>query len=191
MPVKLEVKLDPKERASILRAVIAVEQETLKMIEVGKGLEWLAKDYLKELRIAIVSQKYAHSYARYNAKYEEWKRSRYGSSEGFWRLSGDLLRALTVYNPANGVVMAGVPMDSKDAGGKNYKMNGPAKSIAMYGSVMEEGLRSKSAGKHPARPVFEPVFRSFTSSKSSTQQGGMWSGGERILLRIGEFWRPS
>lgn len=189
--ITVEVKLDPKERDMILKAVQRIESETIRMVDApGEGLKWLGKEYLMYLKMAILTQKYANSYKAYSTTYATWKVEEYGSTGGFWKLSGDLLRSLHVYNPENALVIAGVPGGVLDSGGKSYA-GGKKKHIAMYGAVMEEGLRDSRAGVHPARPVFEPVFKSFTASQSLAQRGTMWRIGDKILLAIGEFWRPS
>jgi hypothetical protein len=192
MPVTLEVKLDPQERRAILNAVNAIEGQVIRQVSTpGLMLDELAKDFVVKVKTAIIIGKYSGTYKSYNKRYETWKRTSYRSPYSFWRLGGDLLKNIQVVR-YNDTVFAGVPPFARDKGGKGWKGGFP-KPIAMYGSIMEEGrLRPiNKEGKHPARPVFEPTFKDYTFSDQNSKQGQMWVIGERTLIKIGEWWKPS
>lgn len=151
----------------------------------------LALAYVSQVRGWIVSQRGMSSYRGYNEKYEEWKERR-GKFSGYWRLYGDLFANLSVFSKGRDW-FGGVNYYAMDTGNKSWHgegNKGKPKRIAMYGTIMEEGIRfsKNGSGVHPARPLFTPVLKDFVSSKSAVQRGGAWYICERMLGIVGDYW---
>ena len=106
-----------------------------------------------------------YSYPHYVRRYSAWKKIQGGyGSAGWWKLSGDLIRAVVKTKGKNGW-QVGIK-DMKDSGGKSWFGKtakhpgslGKPKSIGMYATVMEYGTpKGHPAGEHPPRPLFGPT----------------------------------
>ena len=114
-----------------------------------------AKDYSMLLIQNIVNEKFSGSYDPLNERYEEWK-SQHGGESGFWKLWGDLLRAISIRSTPKGFTV-GIEKDvlpSKSSSmGKIQKIT-PIWEYAYYGE-MGRGQSAWSKGQ-PARAVFKP-----------------------------------
>jgi len=174
--VKLDVKDVLRINSALNRVLItAKEWITEKMPQQG------ALDYIRELRSAIVSQKYMGSYKPLNTEYVKWK-----GNNKHWVLEGDLMRSLSVF-PSTTVLggngwMGGIPSNTMDTGGKSWfypRDNNPGKphNIAKYGRVGEFGGKKRSA-----RPIFTPVMEVFEKDQWRKR-------GKLTLDYIGKQWR--
>lgn len=141
-----------------------------------------ARDYANKVLMAISSNRY--SYHPYTNRYADWKYSVGFGARSFWQLKGDLTRALKHFREEGGW-KGGIPYWTLDTGGKSWYGNlnrGPRKSIAMYGIVMEFGGNYGEGGRHPARPVFWPIYKEFSLVE--------WPRAHWVALQdIGSKWR--
>jgi len=141
--------------------------------EAKRLLNWFpeicAIDYSHLVVGNIMRQKHMGSYAPYNTRYAAWK-VKYGrAGGGYWRLMGDLVKNITHFKVSTLVMgdvswMGGIPFGVTDTGGKSWfgrGDRGKAKSIAMYGHVMEWGGYYPGAGYHPPRPIFAPSLNEY------------------------------
>lgn len=163
------------------RIIFAIEKMISMAILQKKDLPYKsAIDYKQLLVQNILTQKYASTYSPYSPWYAHWKTVTMLSGSHFWRLYGDLLKAITTRQATNGY-FSGVPSGVMDSGGKSLfgtrkNPRGKRKPIAMYGRVMEGGLNN-----HPARPVFGPTRDEYARS-------GWPVRGRESLKKIGNQW---
>jgi hypothetical protein len=151
----------------------------------------LALYYVANIRMFIMYQKFMSNYQGYNPDYAAWKQ-KYGKGRGFWNLYGDLVTNLSVFRKGRDW-FGGISYYAMDSGNKSWfgeGDKGKVKRIAMYGSVMEEGIRvsTNRSGVHPARPLFTPVLKDFASSQSKATQGQAWTISEKMLMIVGDYW---
>lgn len=128
-------------------------------------------------------------YAPYNPKYAEWKAA-HGKHSGYWRLMGDLYASIKSFKFADGWY-GGIKYGTMSSGTQSYGKGIKPKPIVMYGRVMEKGMKKSKnrSGVHPARPLFEPVFKQFTYSKSKSTRGNAWTIADAALMKVGNKWR--
>lgn len=151
----------------------------------------MALSYIANIRSFIMFQKGMVKYQGYDPDYAEWKRQ-YGRGRGYWSLYGDLFTALSVFRKGKDW-FGGVNYYAMDSGGKSWfgkGDRGAPKKIAMYGSVMEEGIKTsiRGSGVHPARPLFTPVLKDFVSSASKATKGQAWDLADAMLEIVGDYW---
>ncbi len=156
------------------------------------GPRMLAIKYLDKVRRDILANAYASKWSgrarRYSPRYDWWKHVTAGSSGNFWNLYGDLIARLQVFRVDGNNYMAGVPDGLFDSGGKSWfdegsRKIGKPKPIAMYGNVLEFGLKGGGkAGNHPARPTFEPALVNFAYNESPQI-------GDEMLLKVSGVWK--
>jgi hypothetical protein len=130
----------------------------------------LATQYAENVKRNIMRQKFMGAYQPYVTRYAYWKAQNFPSFR-YWYLAGDLynnIKAFPVRGGRAGVGstwMGGIPSGITSAGkswkGTPSKPLGKAKSIAMYGYVMEYGGSFGSGGVHPPRPIFTPTYWEF------------------------------
>jgi len=132
------------------------------------------------------ASKFADSSWTYRHRYAAWKKS-WG---GYWKLSGDLIRAVVKIKSRNAVWQVGIK-DMKDSGGKSWFGKtashpgslGKSKSIGMYATVMEYGTpKGHPAGEHPPRPLFGPTRDEYEKSDWPAE-------GKRATQTIRGRWR--
>lgn len=189
MPILvLSTKFDETDQAILNKALDQVEIEVDNEISTVQANlpRMLALKYVELLRLIVLNQRYSGTYAAYTDKYRAWK-FKMGKPQRFWELGKDLVTALQVFTiPAEGV-MGGVPDGIYDKGKKSWYGlgdKGEPKPIAMYGNVMEYGLRSGTkAGKHPARPLFRPAYDEFVGSAEADAES------IKSLLKVEAKWR--
>jgi len=119
-----------------------------------------AKDYRMLLIQNIMDEKYSGSYTALNERYEEWKEKNGGES-GFWKLWGDLVRAISIRQTPKGFTVGiekGVMPTRSSSMGKTKKIT-PIWQYAYYGEF-GRGTAAWSKGQ-PARPVFKPSAEEF------------------------------
>ena len=188
----VEAEFDKTQLKQVLSRLNLVQKTVHYYIESpGQLPKKLALKYIANLRSFIMFQRGMSSYQGYNTDYADWK-SQYGKGGGFWKLYGDLFTALSVFNKQTGW-FAGVPYGTLDSGGKSWFGSGNKGApswIAMYGSVMEEGLKTsiRGSGVHPARLLFVPILKDFVYSKSKGAQGGAWDLADKMLEIVGDYW---
>jgi hypothetical protein len=120
--------------------------------------------YRDRVADAILTQKYAVSEWEYSEKYAQWK-SNSGMDNGYWRLAGDLVSALSISRMDDGW-FSGIPENAMDSGGKSYG-KGKIRSIAWYGKIIEWGgvFQTKTGVQiHKPRPVFMPSLNEFAAT---------------------------
>lgn len=140
-----------------------------------------AQLYSTQVLVAILGQRF--TYRGYVDRYSKWKNKVGKGGEGFWKLKGDLVKALTHFREDEGW-KGGIPAHVMDSGGKSWNYptlgsgnKGKRKPIAMYGIVMEFGL----AG-HPKRELFWPIYKEFADFE--------WQRNQWVALQdIGNYWR--
>ncbi len=184
--IEIKVEWDKEQLKILLSRLKDVEKLTRYYIEApGQLPRQLSIGYVEAVRAGII--KNPRTYAPYSKKYEEWKTT-YGKYSGFWRLMGDLFVSIKSFKFANGWY-GGIKYGTIDQGGKSWDRKGKPKPIVMYAKVMEYGMRNiRGLGKHPARPLFVPVFRDFVFSKSKSERGNAWGISEKALEKIGNKW---
>lgn len=187
--ITVDAQFDKQELQSFLNKVNAVDKEVRYQIVRGELPRKLSIKYVEAVKINLVRQTFANTYAPYNQKYAEWKQEHGGRIQGFWQLQGDLLLSIKGgFKVADGY-FGGIPFGSMDKGGKNWSGKGPAKSIVMYAKVMEYGSPNiNGSGRHSKRPLFEPTFRKFVFSGSKQGAGGAWSLADDALKLIAGRW---
>ena len=145
----------------------------------------LADDYQKFLIGNIINQRYAGDYPALSETYLKWKRS-HGGQEGFWKLYGDLVNAISI-RPTEKGYSVGIERDalpSQTSSMFEPKKITPIWQYAMYG---EKGRGSFSTmrghlGSQPARPVFGPSAEEFKATFVKKRQEGAFGN-------IGKAWR--
>jgi hypothetical protein len=182
-----EVQLEDADLKRIIAAIDAVSNAVVFYSE--EAPRKMALAYLVILRKNIIGGKYSGLFPAYHPRYAEWKKKVTGSTGKFWVLFSDLIMALKVFPEPGRGYWAGVPTGVYDRGGKSWLGEGKSgqgkrKSIAMYGSVMEEGY-----GNHPARPLFTLTYRDFSFSGNLAGAGPAWTVGEQVLKIIGSNWK--
>lgn len=131
-----------------------------------------ANDYADLLRVNIVSGKHTAGYQGYNIRYFDWKYNVFGSTYGFWRLRGELFKAITVFKHRQGGLkgwMGGIPSGEMDSGNVSWLGRGDRgrkMPIAQYAHWMEFGRRGQ-----PARPMFGPTMVEYSASGAIKQLG--------------------
>lgn len=195
--IDVQAKWDERQKNILLSRIATVQRMVYYYIKSpGELPRMLSIKYVEEVRRYILSMRSGYTmgiavgYKPYHPAYAEWKRNQ-GKLQGFWSLAGDLFENV-VSSKTEGGFFGGVPSGAVDRGGKSWfsKGGGRAKSIAMYGTVMEEGLRNtNNSGDHPARPLFRPVLVKFSYSKSKSEVGLAWGICDSALSKIGDKWR--
>lgn len=143
----------------------------------------MAIDYADLLRTNITSGKFDSSYAPYNMRYFDWKYFVFGSDYGFWRLRGELFRAISVFRHRDGKVkgwMGGIPSGEMDSGNVSWLGKGDRGRrlpIALYARWMEFGRRGQ-----PERPLFQPTLVEYRA-------GGAVDQLFRTAARLRRAWR--
>jgi len=125
-----------------------------------------AKD-LRMLTIRnIMDEKYSGGYAPLSEKYEDWK-ARHGGETGFWKLWGDLVRAISIRETPKGYTVGiekNVLPSRSSSMGKTKKIT-PIWKYAAYGEL---GYSARQVGfmfrDQKARPVFKPSAEEFRLS---------------------------
>lgn len=179
------------EKSTIQRLIIAlraVNSSVYKYSVGGEGPRLLSLVFTDRIRADINKGKWVGRWSgraqRYNPKYRDWK-EQYGRGYQFGVLFGDLVLNITNFKVGGSSWMSGVPDGIMDSGGKSWfgrGNKGKPKSIAMYGTVFEEGYRGDPrAGFHPKRPVFRHTLDTF--ARETAVEGG------RMLAYVGDNWR--
>ena len=141
-----------------------------------------AVKYRENVFQAILTQKYAVADWAYNESYNTWKYSKTKHSGGYWQLSGDLARALSVKQESNGW-FSGIQAGVMDGGNKSYGES-HVSSIAGYARVMEYGgdfPTKQGTQHHKKRAVFKPVLAEFDNT---------WlKEGSNSLKKIASMWK--
>ncbi len=192
--ITIDAQWDQKQKNILMSRLSTVQRMVYYYMQPGGELpRQLSIKYVEETRSYLLdARKGKFGYTPYNPEYAEWKK-KYGKLSGFWNLMGDLFENVKSSRSGDGY-FGGVVSTAMDRGGKSWfgkGDRGPSKSIAMYGTVMEEGMpvSIKGSGVHPARPLFVPVFKEFTYSKSRASAGLAWSICDSALMKIGDAWK--
>ncbi len=121
-------------------------------------------------------------YTRYTKRYAKWKREQ-GYPSMFWKLSGDLIRAIRVHRVAHTEWFAGISDSAMDSGGKSYG-KGRRVPIGMYANILEYGGKFPQVNQeHPPRPVFVPTAQQY-------RKGGlMLKQADKSFKKIASKWR--
>ena len=143
----------------------------------------MATDYADLIRVNITTGKYDAAYQGYNLRYYNWKYNVFKSKGGFWKLRGELFKAISVFKHTDGKLkgwMGGIPSGEMDSGnvswlGKGDK--GRRLPIALYARWMEFGRR-----RQPERPLFQPTLVEYRTGKAIEQFG-------RSMAKIKGAWR--
>lgn len=186
--IEINTEWDKEQKRILLSRLDTVEKLTRFYIEPPHSMlpRQLSIRYVEMLRADIIRN--ARKYAPYHPDYAKWKKE-HGKYQGFWRLMGDLFVNTRSFKLGDGW-FGGIKFGLKDSGGKSWSGKGKSKSIVMYGKVMEYGMPNiRRSGKHPARPLFTPVFKEFVYSKSKTSRGSAWVLADKTLERIGDKWK--
>jgi len=112
----------------------------------------------------IMDEKYSGSYEPLNERYEDWK-AKHGGETGFWKLWGDLVRAISIRSTPKGFTVGiekGVMPTRSSSTGKVQKLT-PVWEYAYYGEF-GRGPGGWSTKGQPARPVFKPSAEEFRLS---------------------------
>lgn len=134
----LRIELKKSDLKRILRALDKINiRSTFWANEIGR-LQSL--DYTNELKVAILSEKYA-PYSPYSKRYAAWKKKRY-PYPGWWKLTRSLL----------GVIESRKVGNNWFAGVHRSATNKEGESIAEYAIKNEYGI------ERPERPVFRPTL---------------------------------
>jgi hypothetical protein len=190
--ITLEAKWDEKQKNILMSRLSAVTRMVYYYMQPpGELPRMLSIKYVEEVRKYLLDARRGRfGYTPYNAEYSEWKK-KFGRYSGFWSLFGDLVENVKS-SRAEGGYFGGVVSTAMDRGGKSWYGKGDkgeSKSIAMYGTVMEEGSPNiRGSGVHPARPLFVPVFKEFVYSKSRGEAGMAWGICDSALMKIGSKW---
>lgn len=196
--IDLQAKWDEKQKNILLSRLSSVTRTVYYYMQPpGELTRQLSIKYVEEVRRYILSMRsglmmgIVGGYKPYHPAYAEWKK-KYGKLSGFWSLTGDLFENTKSFRVKGGY-FGGISSNVTDRGGKSWYGagdKGPPKSIAMYGTVMEEGLKNtRGSGDHPKRPLFRPVFQKFTFSKSKASAGLAWGICDSVLMKMGDKWR--
>ncbi len=191
--ITLEAKWDDRQKNILMSRLATVTRMVYYYIQPpGELPKQLSIKYVELARqyLLLFRRGGDMGYKAYNPDYAKWKKQ-YGKLSGFWNLMGDLFENVKSSRARDGY-FGGVVSTVMDRGGKSWygKGNrGEPKSIAMYGTVMEEGLAGGKAGVHPARPLFRPVLEKFAYSKSRATAGLAWSICDSALMKIGDAWK--
>jgi len=132
----------------------------------------MATDYADLIRVNITTAKYGSAYQAYNLRYFDWKYNVFNAKGHFWKLRGELLKAISVFKHKDGKLkgwMGGIPSGEMDSGnvswlGKGDK--GRRLPIALYARWMEFGRRGQ-----PERPLFQPTLVEYRTGKAIEQFG--------------------
>lgn len=191
--IEITAKWIEEEKDHIIKAIQAVVNSIY--YYGNEAPRMLSVQFVTRVREDIVSQVFVSKWSgrgqRYSTKekdefpYKEWKEKQGLIGMGFWRLYGDLVLNIQSIKMNEGW-FGGIPSGIKDRGGKNIGNKGPAKSIAMYASILEYGgtfgSRLGRGGDHPARPVFKYSLQQFAYNESPII-------GERVLAEIAKEWK--
>lgn len=128
-----------------------------------------ATEYYQLVAANIVSEKYA-PYTAYKERYAKWKQKKGYPYPGWWKLSRNLLNALSIFKQGDGWV-GGIPPGVEGERGR---------PISVYGAAGEfKSVRPEQ----PDRPVFEPTMEEYG------KEGGEWEKrGKEALDKVGEAW---
>jgi hypothetical protein len=135
------------------------KEQTTAFLEEDRLPYRMATDYSDLLRVNITSGKFDAGYKPYNLRYFDWKYFVFGSNYGFWRLRGELFRAISVFKQRSGRIkgwMGGIPSGETDSGNVSWLGKGDRGRpvpIAQYARWMEFGRRGQ-----PERPLFQPTL---------------------------------
>jgi hypothetical protein len=168
-----------------LRTILYAFGNLTKSLEVEshKLTRDLADDYKKFLISNIINQHYASTYPELSEVYLKWKEKQ-GGQEGFWRLWGDLVNAISVRVTEKGysVGIEKDAMPSRTSSMFNPKKVTPIWQYAKYG---EEGRGSFETmrgrlGPQPARPVFGPSAEEFKVLFVKKRQEGAFNNVTKV-----------
>lgn len=127
-----------------------------------------AIEYYQLVHANIVTEKYAGGYTPYSKTYAKWKQKKGYLYPGWWKLSLNLIHALTVFKQGDGWV-GGIPPGATGERGR---------PISIYGAAGEfKSVRLEQ----PARPIFEPTMQEYAKEAWKKK-------GQENLSKIREAW---
>ena len=182
--------LNPKDFNRWVSALLSVESQVRFLHNYLPKIS--AVTYSQLIKKNILTQKYMSGYPELSSAYAPWK-AKYGTKRsGLWELHGHLRNSVApfkVKGRRKGDVswMGGVRAGLKDAGGTSIAGKGdlgPAKSIAMYGTVLEFGFPKKGlfTGTQPPRPLFYDTMIEYRDK-------GFKIKGKSALRNLKKRWR--
>lgn len=186
--IEVKAEWNQEQKKILLSRLDAIDKLTKFYIEPPSSMlpKQLSIRYVELIRSNIISN--ARKYAPYHPDYEKWKKD-HGKYSGFWRLMSDLFVNTRSFKFGDGW-FGGIKFGLKESSSKSFgTKNKKLKPIVMYAKVMEYGKPAGRGGKHPARPLFTPVFKEFVYSKSKASRGNAWILADKTLERIGNKWK--
>ncbi len=172
----IRIRFNQIDLSRILFALAKVE--SMAMLQATDLPYHAAVDYSNLVIGNIHSQKFLHTWAPLNKRYQSWKKRRqFGKTSKHWVLFGDLVNKISPTKFGKGW-LGGVMPGVMDSGNKSWFGDSPPKEIAWYGRMGEYGRRGQ-----PARAVFGPTLDEYMSDND-----GIDKRGKESLRKIGNNW---
>lgn len=174
-----------KEQYKAVRKALSELKKQTRQMAYGSDnlLEKGATTYKYAVRSAIINQTFPISYRGYSNAYKKWKAKAvpHLGLPSYWRLSGSVLKNLTVKKTGKGVVCSGLMVNRAKRTEPYRAKSSRSKNPYRQPATMMTNATSYAVFVNNIRPLFRPVFES-SYNKITQKIEKNWKG------RIRNIW---